>query len=147
MDDIAPKLAELTDNVLFADVWDRPGLSQRDRSPVTVSALIAMNRPDQIRSHLARALGNGVTREELIEAITQLAFYTGWPSAVTAVAVARRSSRRKAVEHAGYSSARGRCPGRSHLLPLLEVAADFNAASGIGNFLHVNLAARLTKLL
>jgi 4-carboxymuconolactone decarboxylase len=89
MGDIAPKLAELTDSVLFGDVWARPGLSRRDRSLVTVSALVAMNRPDQLRSHLALARQNGVTREELVEAITHLAFYAGWPSAVTAVSVAR----------------------------------------------------------
>jgi 4-carboxymuconolactone decarboxylase len=90
MGDIAPKLAQLTDSVLFGDVWARPGLSQRDRSLVTVSALIAMNRPDQLRSHVARAVENGVTREELIEAITHLAFYAGWPSAITAVGIARQ---------------------------------------------------------
>ena len=89
MGDIAPKLAQLTDSVLFGDVWARPGLSRRDRSLVTVSALIAMNRPDQLRSHLALARDNGVTRDELIEAITHLAFYAGWPSAVTAVSVAK----------------------------------------------------------
>jgi 4-carboxymuconolactone decarboxylase len=87
--DIAPKFAELTDEVLFGDVWARPGLSPRDRSLTTVSALVAMNRPDQLRAHLQRALDNGLTRDELIEAITQLAFYAGWPSAVTAVGVAR----------------------------------------------------------
>src|SRR5687768_12689827 len=86
--DFAPKLVELTDNVLFGDVWARPKFSPRDRSLVTVSALIAMNRPDQLRSHLARARDNGVTQRELIEAITNLAFYAGWPSAVTAVGVA-----------------------------------------------------------
>lgn len=90
MGDVAPKLAQLTDSVLFGDVWARPGLSRRDRSLVTVSALIAMNRPDQLRSHLALALENGVTREELVEAITQLAFYAGWPNAVSAVGVARQ---------------------------------------------------------
>ena len=89
MGDIAPKLAQLTDSVLFGDVWARPGLSRRDRSLVTVSALIAMNRPDQLRSHLALARENGVTRDELIEAITHLAFYAGWPNAVAAVGVAR----------------------------------------------------------
>ncbi len=89
MGDIAPKLAQLTDSVLFGDVWARPGLSRRDRSLATVSALIAMNRPDQLRSHLALALQNGVTREELVEAIIQMAFYSGWPNAVTAVGVAR----------------------------------------------------------
>ena len=89
MGDIAPKLAELTDNVLFGDVWARPQLSRRDRSLVTVSALIAMNRPDQLRSHLALARQNGLTEEELVEAITHLAFYSGWPNAVSAVSVAR----------------------------------------------------------
>jgi 4-carboxymuconolactone decarboxylase len=89
MGDVAPKLAELTDNVLFGDVWERPGLAKRDRSLVTISALIAMNRPDQLRSHLALARQNGVTETEIVEAITHLAFYAGWPNAVSAVAVAR----------------------------------------------------------
>jgi 4-carboxymuconolactone decarboxylase len=95
MGDIAPKLADLTDTVLFGDVWERPGLSKRDRSLVTVSALIAMNRPDQLRSHLARARDNGVTQDEVIEAITHLAFYAGWPNAVTAVSVAREVFQKK----------------------------------------------------
>jgi 4-carboxymuconolactone decarboxylase len=89
MGDIAPKLADLTDTVLFGDVWARPQLSRRDRSLVTVSALIAMNRPDQLRSHLALARQNGLTEEELVEAITHLAFYAGWPNAVSAIPVAR----------------------------------------------------------
>jgi len=87
--DIAPKLADLTDNVLFGDVWARPQLSRRDRSLVTVAALIAMNRPDQLRSHLALARANGLTQEELVEAIIHLAFYSSWPNAITAVGVAR----------------------------------------------------------
>ncbi len=89
MGDFAPKLRELTDNVLFGDVWARPELSPRDRSLVTISALIAMNRPDQLRSHLVRARDNGVTQEEVVEVITHLAFYAGWPNAVTAIAVAK----------------------------------------------------------
>jgi 4-carboxymuconolactone decarboxylase len=89
MGGIAPKLTELTDNLLYADIWARPQLSRRDRSLVTVSALIAMNRPDQLRSHLGLARQNGLTEEELVEAITHLAFYTGWPNAVSAVAVAK----------------------------------------------------------
>jgi 4-carboxymuconolactone decarboxylase len=89
MGDLAPKLAQLTDDVLYGDVWARPQLSPRDRSLVTISALIAMSRPDQLRSHLARARDNGVTEEEIVESITHLAFYAGWPSAVSAVAVAR----------------------------------------------------------
>lgn len=87
--DVAPKLAQLTDDVLFGDVWERPGLSPRDRSLVTVSALIAMNRPDQLRSHMARARDNGVSKDELVETLTHLAFYAGWPNAVTAAGVAR----------------------------------------------------------
>ncbi len=93
--DFAPKLAEITDNVLYGDVWERPGLSKRDRSLVTVAALIAMNRPDQLRSHIARARENGVTEQELVETITHLAFYAGWPNAVSAVAVAREVLEKK----------------------------------------------------
>jgi 4-carboxymuconolactone decarboxylase len=89
MGDFAPKLAEITDNVLYGDVWERPELSKRDRSLVTVAALIALNRPDQLRSHLRIARQNGVTQEELIETITHLAFYAGWPNAVTAIGVAK----------------------------------------------------------
>lgn len=87
--EIAPKFVELTDNVLYADIWERPGLSKRDRSLITVSALIAMNRPDQLRSHLALARQNGLTREELAEAITHLAFYSGWPNSVSAATIAK----------------------------------------------------------
>lgn len=87
--DIAPKLAELTDDVLFGEVWARPQLAKRDRSLATVSALIAMNRPDQLRSHLALARQNGLTEEELAEVITHLAFYAGWPSAMSAAGVAK----------------------------------------------------------
>lgn len=89
MGDIDPKLAELTDNVLFGDVWQRPELSPRDRSLITVAALIALNRPEQLRSHIRLALRNGVTRDEIVEVITQMAFYSGWPNAVSAVAIAR----------------------------------------------------------
>lgn len=85
----APKLAELTDTVLFGDVWERSELSKRDRSLVTVAALVAMSRPDQLRAHLALALTNGVTEAEIAETITHLAFYAGWPSAVSAVAIAK----------------------------------------------------------
>ncbi|WP_438479681.1 (R)-mandelonitrile lyase [Oleiharenicola lentus] len=86
---VAPKLAQLTDDVLFGDVWARPQLSKRDRSIATVSALITMNRPEQLRSHLALAKQNGATEEELSEVITHLAFYAGWPSAMSAAGVAK----------------------------------------------------------
>ncbi len=87
--DFAPKLAELTDRVLFDDVWERRELSKRDRSLITVAALTATNRPDQLRFHLAKAIENGVTEQELIETITHLAFYSGWPGSVTAIMIAR----------------------------------------------------------
>jgi 4-carboxymuconolactone decarboxylase len=87
--DFAPKLVELTDNVLFGDVWERPGLSKRDRSLVTVSALIALNRTEQLRFHLEKALENGLTKDELIEVITHLAFYSGWPNAMSAIMIAK----------------------------------------------------------
>jgi 4-carboxymuconolactone decarboxylase len=87
--DFAPKLVELTDDVLFGDVWERKELSKRDRSLVTVAALIALNRPDQLRFHLGRALENGLKKEELIEVITHLAFYSGWPNAMSAIMTAK----------------------------------------------------------
>ncbi|MFT4077111.1 MAG: carboxymuconolactone decarboxylase family protein [Asticcacaulis sp.] len=88
--DIAPALADYTDNVLFGDVWERPGLSSRDRSLITVSCLVSGYRINELPFHLKRALENGVTRDELIETITHLAFYAGWPSASSALAIARR---------------------------------------------------------
>ena len=88
--DIAPALGKYTDEVLFGDVWNRPGLSPRDRSLVTVAALVSLYRTTELPFHLGRALENGVTRDELIEAITHLAFYAGWPTASSAVAIARR---------------------------------------------------------
>jgi 4-carboxymuconolactone decarboxylase len=88
--DVAPKLAALTDDVLFEDVWNRPGLAARDRSLITVAALIAGGDAEQLRFHLGRAKENGVTETELVEAITHLAFYAGWPKAMTAVNVAEQ---------------------------------------------------------
>jgi len=87
--EFAPKLSELTRNVLFGDVWERPELSKRDRSLITVAALVALNRSEQLRFHLGRALENGLRKEELIEVITHLAFYSGWPTAMNAIAVAK----------------------------------------------------------
>lgn len=88
--DIAPRLTEITDRVLFDDVWQRPGLSPRDRSLVTVAVLIAGYRQNELPFHMKKALENGVTREEIIEVITHLAFYSGWPTAGTAVGIARQ---------------------------------------------------------
>ena len=94
--DIAPKLAQITDDVLFGDVWQRPGLSQRDRSLATVSALIALNRLEQLPFHIRRALENGISKDELIEVITHLAFYSGWPNSMSAVRIAREEFAKRA---------------------------------------------------
>lgn len=87
--DVAPKLTELTEHVLFGDVWERPGLSKRDCSLITVATLVALNRTEQLPFHLSRALENGISKDELIEAITHLAFYSGWPTAMSAVLLAK----------------------------------------------------------
>lgn len=86
----APKLVELTETVLFGDVWERPGLSKRDRSLITVATLVALYRSDQLPGHLERALNNGLSKDEIIEAITHLAFYAGWPCAMTGATIAKR---------------------------------------------------------
>jgi 4-carboxymuconolactone decarboxylase len=88
--DFAPKLAELTDDVLFADVWNRPELSPRDRSLITVAVLAAGGDYDQLAFHLGRAVENGVTRDELIEAITHVTLYAGWPKGMGSMNVAKR---------------------------------------------------------
>ena len=87
--DFAPKLAELTDDVLFADVWNRPELSARDRSLITVAVLTAGGDTAQLKFHLGRAVENGVTQDELIEAITHITLYTGWPKGMGAMGVAK----------------------------------------------------------
>jgi 4-carboxymuconolactone decarboxylase len=88
--DVFPKLGELTDKVLFGDVWERKGLSKRDRSLATVTALAVIGQSEQLRGHLWRALDNGVTKEEIIELMTHLAFYCGWANAGSAALVAKR---------------------------------------------------------
>lgn len=87
--DFAPKLAALTDDVLFGDVWARPELSRRDRSLITCAALIAGGNTEQLRSHLTIAKQNGVAETELAEMIIHLAFYAGWPKAMSAITLAR----------------------------------------------------------
>ena len=88
--DIAPHLAELTDKVLFGDVWEDPALSKRDRSLITITALLSLYRYNELPFHLKRGLENGVTRDEIVALITHLAFYAGWPAAMTALQTARR---------------------------------------------------------
>ena len=80
---LAPDYAQLTQDVLFGDVWKRPPLSQRDKSLITVTVLVALNRIEQVEFHLKKALENGLTKEELVAAITHIAFYAGWPTAAS----------------------------------------------------------------
>ena len=86
---LSPHFGEVTKEVLFGDIWERPGLSQRDRSLITVAALTVLYRTDQLRGHVRRAIDNGLTKEELGEVFLHLAFYGGWPVAVNAFQVAR----------------------------------------------------------
>ena len=88
---VVPKLIDLSEKVLYGDVWERPGLSKRDRSLITVAALTAMYRGDQLKGHIERALANGVTKEEIGEVITHMAFYAGWPTAMTAARIATKA--------------------------------------------------------
>ena len=88
--DFAPKLVALTDEVLFGDIWERADLSKRDRSLITVASLITGGNTEQLRSHLQRAKDNGVTEAELKEVIIHLAFYAGWPKAMSAITVAKQ---------------------------------------------------------
>jgi 4-carboxymuconolactone decarboxylase len=85
----APKLVELTDEVLFGDIWERPELSKRDRSLITCAALVATGKTEQMSFHFPRAIENGVTKQELVELITHLAFYVGWPNAMSAISRAK----------------------------------------------------------
>ena len=88
--DVNSALADYTDRVLFDEVWANPSLSPRDRSIVTVSALVASYRLNELPGHLKLALDHGVTREELTALITHLAFYAGWPAASSATGVLRK---------------------------------------------------------
>jgi 4-carboxymuconolactone decarboxylase len=87
--DIAPDLAEITDKILFGEVWADPALSPRDRSLVTITCLISLYRSNELPFHLKKALENGLTKKEIVAVITHLAFYSGWPTAMTALKIAR----------------------------------------------------------
>ncbi|TDU31832.1 4-carboxymuconolactone decarboxylase [Panacagrimonas perspica] len=99
--DVAPKLAELTETVVFDDVWERKALSKRDRSVVTVSALIAMGRLEQLPAHMGRALDNGVTQAEIEEIVTHLAIYAGFPCAISAARIANEVFQERAAKRSG----------------------------------------------
>jgi 4-carboxymuconolactone decarboxylase len=93
--DVAPRLVHFTDDVLFGEVWPGKELSQRDRSLVTVTALVAGGHTEQLPFHLKLAKENGLTEAELVEVITHLAFYAGWPKAMSAITVAKELFRGK----------------------------------------------------
>jgi 4-carboxymuconolactone decarboxylase len=87
--DFAPKLVDLTDDLIFGDIWERPQLSKRDRSLITCAALVAMGKTEQMNFHFPKAIENGVTKDEIVEMITHLAFYAGWPNAMSAISRAK----------------------------------------------------------
>ena len=87
--ELMPRLGELTRELVYGDIWERPGLSKRDRSLITIAMLTAMYRTNQIRSHMRRALANGVSKDEIGEVLMHMAFYAGWPCAVNAFEVAK----------------------------------------------------------
>lgn len=103
--DIAPRLTEISDIILFDDVWQRPGLSPRDRSLITVASLISLYRGNELPFHLNKALENHVTRDEIIEMVTHLAFYSGWPTASSALAIAREVFAQADEQKTGGSNA------------------------------------------
>jgi 4-carboxymuconolactone decarboxylase len=89
--DIAPKLAEITDKVLFGDIWEDLALSPRERSLVTITSLVALYRHNELGFHLRKGVENGLTRDDIVAVITHTAFYAGWPSAMTAITIAREA--------------------------------------------------------
>ncbi|MDJ0276232.1 carboxymuconolactone decarboxylase family protein [Sphingomonas sp. 2R-10] len=109
---VAPALADYTDRLLFGDVWKRPALSPRDRSLVTISALKATGKIEQLASYLGMGLDNGLTPVEIGGLITHLAFYTGWPNAVSACEVADRVFAKRSIAATALQ------PARTALLPV-----------------------------
>jgi 4-carboxymuconolactone decarboxylase len=127
LEDTAPDLVRLTDEVLFGDVWTNPGLSQRDRSLVTVAVLVCPYRTDRLGSHLRRALANGLTKDELVHAITHLAFYAGWPYAMTAITVLKKITEELGASIASHQeSAKATEPWRFRSPPSLRAAQAAN---------------------
>jgi 4-carboxymuconolactone decarboxylase len=96
---VAPGIVQYTTDLLFRDLWLRPDLAPRDRSLVTISALIASGQVQQIPYHLNRAMDNGLTQGQAAEAITHLAFYVGWPNAFSALPVAKEVFAKRSAAH------------------------------------------------
>src|SRR6516164_3885423 len=146
--DIVPALVDLSERVLFGEVWERPGLSKRDRSLITCATLIALGREKQLVGHLQRALDNGLKQSELSEVITHLAFYAGWPAAMTAalgaIPIEVELARDAAHEVAGAVSRWSAYP------PILSVIADIAAwpsRAKSGSEQMQQCEAKITRLL
>ncbi|MBB6242401.1 MULTISPECIES: carboxymuconolactone decarboxylase family protein [unclassified Rhodanobacter] len=120
---VSPALARYTETTLLGELWSRPGLSPRDRSVVTIAALIARNQVIEMPFYFNRALDNGVTPAELSEIITHLAFYAGWANATAAVAVA------KDVFHDRGVTAAQLPPAEPDLMPIDEKAEALRASA------------------
>ena len=86
---VVPRMIELSEDVIYGDIWERPNMSKRDRSLFVIASLIATYRPEQLKGHIGRGLDNGLTKDEIAETITHLAFYAGWPASMTAARVLR----------------------------------------------------------
>ena len=86
---VAPKLFDMIEDTVYADLWERPQLSKRDRSLITIAALIGMRQTDQMRSHMEKGLTHGLSAEEIGEMITHLSIYAGFPAAISAGLVAK----------------------------------------------------------
>ncbi len=85
---LVPKLVDLTESLLYPDIWERTGLSKRERSLATIATLVVNDKPNQLRAHLERGLDYGIGKDEIGELLTHLAFYVGWPAAMSAATVA-----------------------------------------------------------
>ncbi|MER8483847.1 carboxymuconolactone decarboxylase family protein [Mesorhizobium sp. M1322] len=125
---VVPALAEYTNRVLFGDLWRRPQISARDRSLVTIAGLIAMGKAEQLPFHASRGMDNGLTRTEVAEVPTHLAYYAGWPNAMSAVPVLR------AVFEAREAAAPGKAETRASALTVQRYDPEAAAAGSPENF-------------
>jgi 4-carboxymuconolactone decarboxylase len=149
MQAVAPALARYTDDVLFGDNWENPRLSKRDRSLVTVSALIAGGKSAQLPGHLGRALDNGVRPSEISGLVTHLAFYSGWPNAVSATTAVREVFNQRKIAPAEIAPALMSplpvAPGQQKLVGDEVDAAMAAVAPGLTRFTNEVLIADLWR--
>ena len=143
---VAPPLADLTNRVLFDDLWRRPGLAPRDRSLVTVAALIANGQTEQMPFHVNRAMDTGLTEAQLSEVVTHLGFYAGWPRAMSAVPVVQKilAERAKpATAQAGTTVAAIRIQRHGERPPAIGPATNFTGAVRVASRFQADSPARV----